>query len=139
MEELFIRVWHNLIDRLSGPLNFRLLVQPAVAALFAIRAGLKDARDGRPAYFWTLFSDRVHRRELVRAGWKSLARVFVFALIADGLYQIIALRWFYPGEALIVAILLVICPYLLIRGPVNRIASRVRSRRALPSAPRRAA
>jgi hypothetical protein len=31
---------------------------------------------------------------------------------------------FYPGEALIVALLLAFVPYLLIRGPAERIARR---------------
>jgi len=31
-------------------------------------------------------------------------------------------RWVYPLEVVIVAIILAIIPYLLLRGPVNRIA-----------------
>ena len=31
-------------------------------------------------------------------------------------------RWIYPFETLLVAFLLACVPYLLIRGPVNRIA-----------------
>jgi hypothetical protein len=41
MEELFARVWENLIGRVSGPLTFRLILQPIMAVIFAIRAGLK--------------------------------------------------------------------------------------------------
>jgi len=32
-------------------------------------------------------------------------------------------RWLYPSEALLVATVLAILPYLVVRGPVNRIAS----------------
>ena len=42
------------------------------------------------------------------------------------IYQFIEQRWVYPGEAVLVAIILAIVPYLLIRGPVNRIARRSR-------------
>lgn len=117
-----MRVWDNLIGRVGGPLTFRLILQPAVAAIFAILAGLKDAREGRPAYFWTILVNPTDRRALLREGWRAVAKVFVLAVVIDAVYQFIVLRWFYPGEALIVAFLLAFVPYLLIRGPVNRIA-----------------
>ena len=37
---------------------------------------------------------------------------------------------FYPGEALIVALLLAFVPYLLIRGPAARIARRLMVRKS---------
>ena len=37
-------------------------------------------------------------------------------------YQIIVARFVYPGEVVIVALLLAIVPYLLVRGLVTRIA-----------------
>jgi len=122
MEDQFIRLYENLISRVSGPLHFRLLLQPLMATLFAAQAGLKDAREGRPAYFWALFSDPEQRKELLQQGWKAVGKVFVIAIIIDAVYQVIALRWIYPLEALIVASVLAIFPYLLFRGLVNRIA-----------------
>ena len=47
-QELFARVWEMLIGRTDGPLNLRFIFQPTVAAFFAIRAGVKDARLDRP-------------------------------------------------------------------------------------------
>jgi hypothetical protein len=41
VEEILKRVWDNLIARATGPMNFRLMIQPAVASFLAIRAGLK--------------------------------------------------------------------------------------------------
>jgi hypothetical protein len=105
-------------------MTFRIILQPAMATLLAVRAGLKDAREGRPAYFWTILSDPVQRADLLREGWKAIARVFFLAIIMDAIYQWIVQRWIYPGEIVIVAILLAVIPYLLIRGPVNRIARR---------------
>lgn len=122
MDEMLTRTWENLAGRVGGPLTFRLILQPLVAAGLAIRAGLDDARTGRPAYFWSILSDPEHRRELVREGWTAVAKVFVLALVIDAVYQIVVQRWVYPGEALIVATLLAFVPYLLIRGPVTRIA-----------------
>ncbi len=128
MEEWLSRIAENLVDRVSGPMKFRLLLQPLMAVIFAVRSGLKDAGEGRPPYFWALFTDPQHRREMVRDGWKSIGRVFVLAIIMDAIYQIVVLRWFYPFEAFIVAVVLAIIPYILVRGPVNRIARRKREK-----------
>jgi len=105
----------------SGPMKFRLLLQPTVAAIFAVRAGLRDAREGRRPYFWAVFTKLEHRKKLLREGWKDVGKVFLVAVAVDLIYQFIELRWFYPGEALLVAALLAFLPYLLIRGPLNRI------------------
>jgi hypothetical protein len=53
--------------------------------------------------------------------------VFILAMVLDVVYQLIEHRWtVYPGEAVLVAIILAIVPYLLLRGPINRIACRQR-------------
>jgi hypothetical protein len=122
MEELFTRFWNDMIGRIGGPMSFRLVLQPTMAMIFAIRDGLKDAREGRPAYFYSLFTDPANRRRRLREGFKAVARVFVFAVVMDLIYQLIVLRWVYPLQALIVAFVLAFLPYILLRGPVNRIA-----------------
>lgn len=124
MEEILTRVWENLVGRVHGPLEFRLILQPLVAAILAIRAGLRDARAGRTAYGWTIVTDSVHRRDLLREGWKDVAKVFVAAVIIDLVYEIIVFHRIYPGESLIVAMILALVPYLLMRGPLNRISRR---------------
>ena len=43
MSDIFIRLWNNLLGRITGPMNFRLIMQPLVAAGFAIWSGVKDA------------------------------------------------------------------------------------------------
>jgi hypothetical protein len=47
--EFLRRVWEMHVGRAYGPLSFRFIIQPTVAAVIAIRAGLEDARAGRPA------------------------------------------------------------------------------------------
>lgn len=120
MDELLTRVFEDLVGRVGGPLKFRLLLQPAMAVFFAIRDGRKDARESRVPYFWAIFTQPLHRKELLREGWKAVGKVFVIATVIDLIYQVITLRWIYPGEALLVAFILAGIPYLLIRGPVNR-------------------
>ena len=129
MDDLLARVWENLGGRIGGPLTFRLILQPTVAAILGIRGGLQDARTGRPAYFWAVLTKPEHRRDLLREGWKAIAKVFVVATVIDVVYQLIVFRWVYPVETLVVAFLLACVPYLLVRGPVNRIASAARGPR----------
>ena len=126
MEELIARGWAGLVDRVGGPMTFRLILQPIMAGLLALRAGLKDAREGRPPYLWTLLTDSSQRVDLLREGWRSIARVFVLAVFMDLIYEIVMDRLFYPLQTLIVAFALAVVPYLLLRGPVNRIARRWR-------------
>ena len=133
MDELLSRIFEDLAGRVSGPMPFRLTLQPAIAMFLAIKAGLQDAREGHPAYFWALVHDAAHRQQLLKDGWKSIAKVFTIAAVLDGVYQYLALRWFYPGEALLVACVLAVIPYLLVRGPVNLLArARRRSARQGP-------
>src|SRR5262249_14669764 len=126
------RVLQNLADRLTGALRLRFILQPSIAVFLAVRDGMKDGMQGRPAYFWSLFFKPKCRRELIRAGWRSIGTVFVMAIIIDAVYQYIAIRWFYPGEALTIGLTLACVPYLLIRGPVSRLM-RARFRKARDS------
>ena len=128
MEDIFIRFWNNLIGRPGGPLSFRLFLQPLMASIFAIRAALKDAREDRPPYLWAIFRNPIERRNLLREGWKDVGKIFVIAILIDLIYQIIAFRWFYPVESLVLATILALIPYVLIRGPLSRKIRRLRRR-----------
>lgn len=122
MDELWIRVGENLLGRISGPMHLRVFLQPAMAMIFAIMAGIADARKGKPPYFWAMFTDPAHRADLLRDGWKDVGKVFILAIVLDAVYQFIVARFVYPGEALLVALLLAIVPYLVVRGLATRIA-----------------
>jgi hypothetical protein len=121
MEDLLARIIEDLVGRVSGPMKFRLILQPVMAAIFAIRSGLKDAKRANPLISGHCLQIRIVGRTCCETV-KSMGRVFVFAIVMDVIYQFIIFRWFYPLEALSVAIILALVPYLLIRGPVNRIA-----------------
>ena len=133
MDDMFARFTGDLMARVSGPMTFRLVLQPAMAAFFAIQAGLADARAGRPPYFWGLVSGQSPREAMVESGWKSVGRVFILAVVLDVVYQLYVFRFVYPMEAFTVAVILAIVPYLVLRGLVTRLAgttSRARLTRA---------
>jgi hypothetical protein len=119
------RGWANFLARPSGPLNFRFILQPAVAAVLAARAGIADARAGRPAYLWAAFVDSDCRRQLIRSGWRDLRTIFLVAAVLDAGYQLAVHRFVYPLELLFTATLLAVVPYCVLRGPINRVARRV--------------
>jgi hypothetical protein len=115
------RIVEDLFARLDGPLHFRFIVQPSMAIIFAVIDGVKDAKAGKHAYFWALLSTPENRKELVKEGWKSVGKIFILAIILDVIYQLKIHSTVYPGETLIVAVTLAVVPYLVVRGPINRL------------------
>jgi hypothetical protein len=113
----FAQTFEHLLGRLDGPLHFRFIFQPLMAVLFVIRDGGRDAHAGRTPF--RLLTEPAQRRDVLLSGWKSVGKVFVIALILDAVYQYRVLAWFYAGQALLVALLLAILPYFLLKGPVN--------------------
>ena len=114
------RLRHDLIERPDAPMRFRFILQPVMAAIVAIRDGLKDVRAGRKPYFRMALG--VTR---LREGLNATARIILLGIVMDAMYQIMVLGRFYPGEAVIIALLLAFVPYLLIRGPAARLARRL--------------
>jgi len=125
--EAIQRLWHDLVQRPDAPMRFRFVLQPVMAAIVAIRDGLKDVRAGREPYFWRALG--VTR---LREGLNATARIILLGIVMDAMYQMIVLGRFYPGEAVIIALVLAFVPYLLLRGPAARIARRLHA----ASAPR---
>lgn len=120
MDEFGTSFITDLIGRVDGPMHFRVYLQPLMATIFAFRDGRKDAREGRPAYGWALLTDREHRRYLMQDGWKGFRNVFVLAWILDLVYQFVALGGLNPLQGFVTAVLLAVVPYVLLRGPFNR-------------------
>ena len=123
-EEVRHRVWQQLIERPTGPMAFRFILQPIMAAIAALRDGVNDAKSGRSPYFWALLTNPFESGHSLYEGLISTARVILLGLCMDAAYQWIVLKTFYPAEAVIVAIALAFFPYLLLRGPIARIARR---------------
>jgi hypothetical protein len=121
-EEVRYRVWRQLINRPTGPMAFRFILQPVMATIAALRDGIDDARVRRSPYFWALLINPFERRARLYEGLISTARVILLGLCMDAIYQWIVLKTFYPGESVIVALALAFFPYLLLRGPIARIA-----------------
>ncbi|WP_129777941.1 hypothetical protein [Peristeroidobacter soli] len=122
LQDTFTRFWHDLLARPSGPFAFRFLLQPTMAAIAAIRAGIVDGRTGRSPYFLALWTEPAERRARLHEGLSATGRIFLLGLAMDTLYQLVELKAFYPLEALLVSVMLAIVPYFIIRGPAARVA-----------------
>jgi hypothetical protein len=93
-----------------------------MATIAALHDGMNDARIGRSPYLWTVLTNRAKRVGRLREGLMSTARVILLGLVMDGVYQILVFKALYPVETVIVALLLAFIPYLLLRGPIARVA-----------------
>lgn len=122
--DFFHRFWADMIARTEGPMTFRLYLQPAMALITALIDGIKDARTGRTPYFWLLtHTDAAGRKAAWREGVTATTRILLLGVAMDVIYQLKVYGAFsHPLETLVVAIVLAFVPYLLMRGPIARIA-----------------
>ncbi len=121
-DDIVTRLVTNVLDRVHGPFMFRFVLQPTMAMLLAIRDGRADAKADRPAYLWAVLNHPGDRIRLLQEGSLAVARVLVLGVVMDLAYQLVVFRWFYPMELIVTVLLIVFVPYLLVRGPANRMA-----------------
>jgi len=125
--ELFNRVVNNFIERTEGPMSLRFVLQPTMSLIFAVKAAIKDAKNNTVPFLWRFASSKDQKQEIAKEGWKDFGKIFIIGTILDIIYQLVVIFGlktqdkFYPLESLIVAFILAIVPYLLFRGPLNRV------------------
>lgn len=123
LDAILATATENLLDRPSGPLGFRFLVQPLMALLLATRDGVRDGRTGAPPYFKTILIPSDRQGPALKEGIKATSRVILFAFVLDMAYQVFVLKTFHPGAALIIGFCLSFVPYTIVRGPVSRLSA----------------
>lgn len=133
MENAVTQFVADLTGRLHGPFSFRFVLQPLMALIYATRDGLGDARAGRPPYFWTMFTRPEERGRLFREGWKAMTRVILLGVAIDMIYQLIVFRWIHPLQLAVVVLGLAFLPYVILRGPIERMVSWWRTRSTHPT------
>jgi hypothetical protein len=117
----FAELMDRLGARVTGPMRFRVFLQPAMAIALGIVAGWNDAKTRAPPYLWTLFNEPTQRMSLLKNGWKSVGRLFILAVVLDVIYQLTVLGSVNPLGALVTAGLFAIIPFLVFRGLTNRV------------------
>ena len=114
-------LWRNLVERQSGPVAFRFVLQPSMSTIAAIEDGQAKARTGRPPFFFTIASKLPIGR--LREGLNATVRIILIGIVMDVMSQFVAPKMFHPVDAIIIAILLAFTPYLLQRASISRIAA----------------
>jgi len=122
--EINQRMWRDFFDRPGGPMSFRFYLQPIMAIIAAVHDGINDARAGRTPYLQKLFGRPDHLSETLGEALHATARIVLLALGMDAIYQLTVLDTFYPGEMVMVALILAVIPYVLVRGPIALVARR---------------
>ena len=93
------RFWHDLAERPGGPMTFRFILQPIIASIAAIHAGIQDARVGRPGFLWSILHDPDRRKRRLREALTATGQIILLGIVMDTIYQIQVLKTFYPAEA----------------------------------------
>jgi hypothetical protein len=114
----------DIPKRLTGPGRFRFILQPMIATILGIRNGRADARTGRRPYLMGLLTDREHRGELAREGFRTIVNLLLMGILLDSIFQWMILGQSYPGAALVVGPVLITTPYALARALANRATPR---------------
>lgn len=109
--------------RHEGPMSFRLYLQPVMSLVYAIIAGIKDAKGGKAPFMAALILGKEDRKESLKELWKDVGKVFILAVIMEVIFEIIEFKTVHPFEVIKVSFFLAIVPYLIFRGIVDRIVS----------------
>ena len=120
--EVLGRIWRNIVARPGGPMTFRFVLQPVMAAVAALRDGAADVRLGRTPYLSAILFGAERRGSRLWEGIVSTARILILGVVMDVVYQLTFSGEFFPAEAAIIAILLAFVPYALLRDPFGRLA-----------------
>jgi hypothetical protein len=128
--EVHQRFWTHILERVGGPMTFRFILQPTMAFIAALHDGIRDAREGHKAFFWTKVDDPEHQHGRLREGFTSVARVMALGIGMDVIYQLKELKAFFPAEAAVMAILLAVIPYFIFRWIIEIVVRRWMARKS---------
>lgn len=109
--------------RLTGPMNFRFIIQPAVAIFLGIRDGLMDAKAGTPPFIFDLIHNPQRRKRQLKSALKTLLKSIIVGIVIDAIVQYMLFKHIRPLPAVLVGAFVMGVPYSLSRGITNRIVS----------------
>jgi hypothetical protein len=116
------RFWSDVFGRLHGPMTIRFYLQPALAFVAALKDGIKDARVGHKAFFWTALWDPTQQRGRLREGLIATSQMALIGFAMDTIYQFKEFDRFYHAEAVMMVLLLAVFPYFVFRWLVEHVA-----------------
>ena len=124
LTDMIARGWENFLARPQGTLEVSIHSPTYHRGHTGASRWHQQCSKRSPAYLWAAFTKPGYRVQLLHGGWKDIRTPFLVSAVLDAIYQLITHRFIYPLELLFTATLLALVPYLILRGPVNRIARR---------------
>ena len=117
--------WADVIARFHGVGRMRFLFQPVTAIVLGVGSGIRDARLGRPSFFWSLF---VHGAQARRTAWRSARAatrdLVALAILLDLISQYLLFPEIHPAASLILGPVLIAVPYALARVLADQLTPR---------------
>lgn len=113
--------WNDVVSRFVGAGRFRFLFQPTMAILLGLISGKKDAKSGRPLFFWNIVYREAGWKETVKDGFDTISIMLIFGILADIIFQYILFGIVHIAPALLLGPILITLPYAMARGTSNRI------------------
>lgn len=127
------QVVDELVQRvLEGPMQFRFILQPAVAACLGLRDGLADFRTGAPPFFPVFSSYRGPHPPSRKTLLRRLRWPVLIATVIDAVVQYLMFGYVRPLSALLVGTTVMALPYSAARSLSNWIRSARRKPRPAP-------
>jgi len=104
-------------------MHLRFIVQPIMAAILGIRAGIHDSRQATPPFIWSLCTQSAGRKRQLKQAGEHLVIPLIVAIVLDGIVQYLLFQRIRVLGAVILGTILMGLPYSLARGLTNRIVS----------------
>jgi hypothetical protein len=104
-------------------MHVRFIVQPIMAAILGIRAGIHDARQDTPPFIWSLCTQPEERTRQLKQALKHLLIPIIVAIVLDGIVQYLLFHRIRVLGAVTLGTILMGLPYSLARGLANRVVS----------------
>jgi hypothetical protein len=119
---------NEIVERITGPLRFRFIVQPVIAVLLGMRDGRLDAKAGSPPYVLDLLIHPEHRGGLFSSAGGTLLTPVIVGTVLDAIAQYLIFESIRPLQAVVTGTVVMALPYAVSRGVVNRFITRKKRR-----------
>jgi len=124
MTTIALVILDQIAARLTGPMNFRFILQPLVAIfILGLKDGRMDAKAGTPPFVFDLILRPENRKRDLKSAFHRLLVPVIIGAILDGIAQYLIFKHIRPAAAVLVGALVMGIPYSLSRGITNRIIS----------------
>jgi len=122
MSSLLPFVAEQLSVRVIAMFDGRLIAQAVAGAMLGLIDGLSDAERRRPPYLWSRVEGAGELGALLSKGGDAV-KVLAFGVAIDATNQFVSSGAIDLGEAVVVALVICVAPYALLRSVVTALAT----------------